>query len=284
MNKDNFSILLPDTIDQVSLVDPINPTIYLEASVGRVRLKVGKIKYAIEDVLKDIWQAHELLVRTIVPGWSWGRYCKEIGINRKTPLNWFQKYGLKYTISRRPLTEENSSVKTPEHHKLTGINPTEVIIDEGPNPLDSIPVVRPVERSVTEVDIEQAVEGKTLTVEALKRIKKNLNKALTPEIVSGIKKKIEKAPEDEEKSQEDKWTESLQNCNENFLNIRKVMKDVRDTDLPLVVVRSLELSKSLLDNFDYKFLTPGSDIIPRLEKVAGEIINKLKLLKESSNG
>ena len=74
----DFTVLLPDTVERKPLQEVSNSTLWVEANVARVRLKAGKIKYDIKDVLQDIWQAHELLIRNQVKGWSWRRYCHEI--------------------------------------------------------------------------------------------------------------------------------------------------------------------------------------------------------------
>ena len=58
----------------------------------------------------DFWFAHEAIVKGQAPGWTWRKFCEDAGVDHKTPLNWFQKYNLPYTITRHKLTGEISPV------------------------------------------------------------------------------------------------------------------------------------------------------------------------------
>ena len=98
----DFEALLPDKVEAKELKDIKSTSAWLESNVIKVRLTAGRIKYDIKDVVRDVFQAHELIVRSPVPGWSWRRYCREIGVAHVTPLRWFKKFGLKYTITHRP--------------------------------------------------------------------------------------------------------------------------------------------------------------------------------------
>ena len=89
----------------------VKPTAY-ESQVDHTKALIETTKKRVKDCAYDVWLAHEWIV-TKQGEWakiSWKQYCKDIGIDRKTPLNWFQKAGIEYTKTRQKPTEEPSSV------------------------------------------------------------------------------------------------------------------------------------------------------------------------------
>jgi kynurenine formamidase len=59
-------------------------------------------KPKVEDIINRFWIAHEILARRTGKDkkWSWEKFCDESGYHRKTPLRWFEKYGLPYTKNK----------------------------------------------------------------------------------------------------------------------------------------------------------------------------------------
>jgi hypothetical protein len=49
------------------------------------------------DVLIRLLRVHEALVHKKLPGKTWAGFCKDLGIDRHTPIRWFQKHGLPYS-------------------------------------------------------------------------------------------------------------------------------------------------------------------------------------------
>jgi hypothetical protein len=63
------------------------------AGVGNPFRQAGQP--AVHEIVMDCWYVHELLVQKRgEPGETWGKFCKELGYDRGTPIEWFKKYGL----------------------------------------------------------------------------------------------------------------------------------------------------------------------------------------------
>jgi hypothetical protein len=66
------------------------------------------------ELLLEFLYAHEYLVNKKIPGKTWGGFCKEVGVDPKTPLNWFEKYRLPFT----KIAGRNKEISTsPKHLK-----------------------------------------------------------------------------------------------------------------------------------------------------------------------
>ena len=265
----DFTVLLPDTVKPLEVEDPINTAAYLEASVGRVRIKAGKIKYAIEDIIEDVWKAHEIIVRYPAPGWTWRRYCSEIGVGNKTPLRWFQKFGLDYTITHRPLSVSNDT-EAP-------LKPAEIVDEpQEPEVLAPIPTIRPAEHKVTEVEIEEALQSKRFVPEAIRRIKQTASNALPKKIVIGAEKSKEADPADaegktEEQKQEEARKEDLEDrirtCNDALFDLQSTVRGLEKPFSSMVFARLIRVAKSLQfdpDDFSIKDDNPGSFVADNL--------------------
>ncbi|MDY6986954.1 MAG: hypothetical protein SWQ30_02760 [Thermodesulfobacteriota bacterium] len=102
--------LLPKAMDvKVDLTD-LNKLDYDE-EVKTCRNLFKTIRDGGIDVLMRLLRIHEALVHKKLPGKSWSGFCKDLGIDRKTPLNWFARHSLPYTKRKR--IEETSSVPKP---------------------------------------------------------------------------------------------------------------------------------------------------------------------------
>lgn len=102
--------LLPKTMDvEIDLTD-LDKLNYNE-EVKTCKNLFKTIRDGGVDVLVRLVRMHEALVHKKLPGKSWSGFCKDLGIDRKTPLNWFAKHNLPYTKGKR--TEEISSAPKP---------------------------------------------------------------------------------------------------------------------------------------------------------------------------
>ena len=224
-NKNEIQELLPAPFKLPDLTLTCSPTQYLEASAGKAKLAVGRLKYSFEEALGLSWKAHEVIVRNHPAGWSWRRWCKEAGIAHTTPIRWFQKAGISYTITHRP----TSGAFAPD--EPAGENPSTVIVDEGiKEDQDEVPViipeVMPRDPKMTELDITDAIVRGDVPAEGKKRI------------IGVIKKSMPKKPKaDKGESEAETEEELVQEFNDALLHLKQVYDKLTGNSLETAIKR-----------------------------------------------
>jgi hypothetical protein len=89
---------------------PVPEGFTIKAAIGRIKGNMGVLKPAVHEIVMDCWYAHELLVQKRgEPGETWAGFCKEIGYDRGTPIEWFKKYKLPWTQISGSQKDENEA-------------------------------------------------------------------------------------------------------------------------------------------------------------------------------
>ena len=99
MSNDFF---LPDAIPQpdITQYEGWTPESVI-LQIGKQIKHIERLKPKVEDVIMLFWVAHEKIINKHPDWteWTWGRFCEECGYSDRTPINWFNKYGLAFTRS-----------------------------------------------------------------------------------------------------------------------------------------------------------------------------------------
>jgi len=146
-------VFLPESVREPSLpgTNEWTPEQAIQ-KITDISNRVQKLKPAVEDIIMEFWIAHEMIVNKKVKGWTWGRFCEQCGYSDRTPINWFQKYGLSYT-------------KTSQG----GLRPTKNLVTE------SSPTTKPETKEKLK-EINQAIESGEITNRDLEDTRRALNK------------------------------------------------------------------------------------------------------------
>jgi hypothetical protein len=133
MDQEKF---LPEVIYKPTLPKEWDPM----ASVAKIKKLTAVVKPKVIDIIGEFWIAHELIVTKKRPGWTWGRFCEEAGYSDKTPIRWFERYGLPWTKISGPSREPTNvgSRKPPDSENAESPKPLEEENETSPEEKDEV--------------------------------------------------------------------------------------------------------------------------------------------------